>query len=273
MRVKTEKSRLPACGRPVRLPRGLTLVELLVSLGLIAFIAMAFGTILGQARQLVSTSQSVIRANSAASAIAQVIREDLAGLSKEGFLAIYMPNPNEYHLVFTATGVFKSQSQGDPNKSNAVVIDYGLDKSKNTLWRRARLLIAGGPNDAVPKDTFTVNGYLGLYHYGSPSVDANTYSSPPPTIPSWPYGPDSPDKLWPVLATECTGFKVEWLDRGPPPPLKWTTTADFWTHADDVAVPPTHPWPAAVKVTFGLRMGDKTSDAMQYEVICPIMRD
>jgi prepilin-type N-terminal cleavage/methylation domain-containing protein len=252
------------------LPRGLTLVELLVSLGLIAFIAMAFGTILGQARQLVSTSQSVIRANSAASAIAQVIREDLAGLSKEGFLAIGN-DPN--CLVFTATGAFTSQDAANPDHANAAVIDYGLDISKNTLWRRARVMIPrsinpdGEPSKTAAKEPFEVDGYLGLYRNGGITVDPTflTNYTGIPAIPSYPYGPDSPDNLWPVLATECMGFKVERLEAGgwKIPGSGANPDLDAWSFVDTS-------WPAAVKVTFGLRMGDKTSDAMEYEVICPI---
>ena len=263
MRDKTEKLRLPANCRPARLRRGMTLVELLVSMGIIVLIALAFSTILGQSKAVVASTQQLLRANAAASAIAAVIREDFAGLSREGFLAV--ANGPNYYMVFTATGVFH-----DPlipaNTANAAVIDYGLDPTTHVLWRRARPLKETNLlNPTLAPVGETIDGFLGLYRSSSITIDAAFVGNytPAPSLPTPPgYKVSDIPNLWPVLATECMGFKVECWDTAN---NKWDASPAPFTYANPGN------WPKAVKVTFQLRMSDKTTnDTMDYEVICPV---
>jgi prepilin-type N-terminal cleavage/methylation domain-containing protein len=255
--------------------RGLTLVELLVSLGIIVLISLAFGTILGQSRDVVSSTQGIIRANSAASAIAQVIRDDFVGLSKEGFLAV-SNDTNGYHLVFTATGVFQDPNT-PANRANAAVIDYGLDAGKHILWRRARPLIplSGSPGISNVRASY-IDAYLGQYRYGPVGViplPTAYYDAPALPIPPY-YNLDPADigNLWPVLATECRGFGVESFNG-----TTWSSNADTWTFNDDIPNSP-HPWPKAIKVRFSLQTRDRRPNqpanepppTMDYEVICSI---
>jgi len=250
--------------------RGLTLVELLVSLGIIVLISLAFGTILGQSQKVVSSTQGIIRANSAASAIAQVIRDDFVGLSKEGFLAV-SNDPN--YIVFTATGVFQ-ESIPPGRRANAAVIDYGLDGSKHILWRRARPL-SGSAGIANVQASY-IDAYLGQYRHGPVGViplPTAYYDAPALPIPPY-YNLDPADigNLWPVLATECRGFGVESFNG-----TTWSSNADTWTFNDDIPNSP-HPWPKAIKVRFSLQTRDRRPNqpanepppTMDYEVICSI---
>ena len=71
--------------------RGLTLMELLVSVAIISGMIAGFSLIVVQSEKLVKTSTATIRANQAAASIAHIIREDLSRLTMNGFLAVNQP--------------------------------------------------------------------------------------------------------------------------------------------------------------------------------------
>ena len=252
---------------------GMTLVELLVSLGVLMLIGVAFGTILSQTQKVVEQSNALMRCNAAASAIAQVAREDLANLSPEGFLAVYVPtDPDEGHLVFTAVGPFTSKTRPGV-AANAARIDYGIDPNAHNgpgepdglIWRRA-ILLSGvdrlTPADPNVPDT-EPNMWLGRYDPGTPSyVEPNLNTvigyCQPPTIPSNP-SLGNVGGFWPLLARPCKYFRVSWWDGS-----TWQSTTKLWGPGD--------PLPPAIRVLFRLSTGPKAQDYLEYEVICPIRR-
>jgi type II secretory pathway pseudopilin PulG len=260
----------------------LTLVELLVSLGVIVLIALAFGAVLGQTQKVVSSTQGIIRANSAASAIAQVIRDDFLGLSKEGFLMIGSASQGFDQVYFTVTGTFTSKKDSGLC-ANAALIDYG--RTNDDLWRRARLFMPPGAGSAG--DTIS-DMWLGRFRYDrvlfpipppvSTSIQnwlGNQNLVNPPTFPVQ-YNAGNLGDLWPLLGERCERFTIQWLDAATSqwlPSGPWAPYRQIWTY-DDIDNPtnpnPTNPWPKAVKVTFQLRTGEKATDTMDYEVICSI---
>jgi prepilin-type N-terminal cleavage/methylation domain-containing protein len=247
----------------------MTLIELLVALAVLGIITVAFGTIMTQSQRVVDKSNALMQANATASAIAQVLRDDLARFCPQGFLAVHHDGSDaNQRLVFTSVGPFTSLI--DLNiKANAARIDYGLD-SNDTLWRRAILLSAVDTTtgDSNPNDDIDSDVWLGRYDDpNSPSyIDPNdkipNYCSPPP-IPLDPNTPDKVNELWPLLARPCSKFQVSWWNKIN---NNWDTDPKIWT-AEDFANPNA---PSAIKVNFRLRTGPKDQDYLDYEVICPI---
>ncbi len=241
----------------------MTLLELLVSLGVLALIGVAFGAIISQTQKVVNTSNALMRANADASAISGVIREDLTRLSPEGFLAVYQDpiDPNQSHLVFTAVGPFASKIISDPSaRANAARIDYGL-QAGGVLWRRAILLGASGGSDCEP------GTFLGLYAANPGSINQGlikSYCAPPtPPVPTEINTLADVANLWPMLAASCASFKVTWWDVGssgwkapdPNEPKIWTSGMTL---------------PEAVRVQYRLTAGQGETDYLDYEVICPV---
>ncbi len=270
---------------------GMTLIELLVSLGVLAVISIAFATILSQSQRVVARSNALMQANAAASAVSQVLRDDMASLATQGFLAVYDPDPgdpnNSNNLIFTTFGPFTSKV--DPNvTANVARIDYGRlegdpnDPNDDTLWRRAILLTGidttptpWDPND--PNTDYDDSLWLGRYDPNSPdSIEPNDdvgqeYSSPP-MIPTN-VTVANVDQLWPLLARPCTKFEVFWWNDSSPPG-GWDSSTGVWRNGsrwDSIAgwVPDSNP-SEAIKVNFRLKTGPREHEYLDYEVICPI---
>lgn len=256
---------------------GMTLIELLVSLAVMSIIIVAFGTIMTQTQKVVDKSNTLMQANATASAVAQVIREDIASLYKDGFLDTH---GGTVCMDFTAVGTYRSVF--DPNVcSNAARIFYFLDPNaptdpnKQTLFRCAFLLCPQGPPSGGPDangDDVLYNRYLTCYQDGNSGVYgldlSNMWGSQFPSPVTLPITePNQVDKAWPVLATKCTRFAVSFLN---PNTGKWDSNS-----SNGYAWVPSNPssptwWPRAIKVEFRLKTGDRLQDFIDYEVICPV---
>ena len=129
--------------RAPRPPRtGLTLIELMIVLAILAIMVLAVSTMLASARQTVKNSQTLIKANAQARAVAAVLRADIQALCKDGFLAItwrratFSMEKRAHqtgkevtvtlpHLIFTSVGSFRSKL--DPYLvGSAARVEYGL---------------------------------------------------------------------------------------------------------------------------------------------------
>jgi prepilin-type N-terminal cleavage/methylation domain-containing protein len=240
-----------------RVADGMTLIELLVSLGVLAVISIAFATILSQSQQVVTRSNALMRANATASAIAQTLRNDLARFCPEGFLALYSDTGGAQHLIFTAVGPFTSLT--DPNiTANAARIDYGCTASGD-LWRRAILLtgtdISGTPWIASDPNDYDQSLWLGRYdpnspEYRDPALYLNGYCQAP-TIPAdKQVTAANVNELWPLLARPVTDFNVALWDG---------TTWRQPTAGNSLSLATA----AAVQVRF-------TLGGIPYEVVCPL---
>lgn len=118
--------------------RGLTLIELLVSVGVLAIMILAFNLVLVPSQRLVSKSTTTMKVNNAAAAISDLLRDDLRQASQKGFLCITWGNDtqtNELHprLVFTAPGPARSLTSDVQGAGRLVCVGVIPD---SYLWRQ-----------------------------------------------------------------------------------------------------------------------------------------
>ncbi|MCJ7543470.1 MAG: hypothetical protein MUP47_02715 [Phycisphaerae bacterium] len=258
----------------------MTLIELLVSLGVLSVICIAFATIMAQTHRVVNSSNALMQANATAAAVAQTLRDDLASLSTQGFVAVYTDTNGDSHLIFTAVAPFKGRTATTSNvRANAARIDYGWtdnttpnDPNDDLLWRRAILMtgtvgISPDPNgDQKLEDDVDPNMWLGAYQEINPSAIPWDRYYQDPNIPTEVKTPADADLLWPMLARPCLAFRVSWWDK---PNSRWDTNSHTWT-PPDFASPATPPPPPAIRVNFSIKTGPKEQDKLDYEVICPL---
>ncbi len=134
--------------------KGMTLIELLVSISILTIIILLFSTIISQSQELVSASTKTMRGNSEISAVVSVIRNDLRSITKQGFLCITETNGSPV-MFFTKVG--PTQSLTSPIRSNATCVSYGMVPNQavgatdSILWRQGWILrdMGGSP---VPQD-------------------------------------------------------------------------------------------------------------------------
>lgn len=217
--------------RPTR--AGLTLIELLVSVGILVIMLLAFGVILTGSQEVVARSQATMRSNSAAAAIADVIRNDLRQATKNGFLCIMQdpadPNGNPILTVMTA-GV--SESGINEVVGTARLVSYGIcdnqaDPNEQILWRKGWVLAIDPNNpdpnnprdDVIPSD-YAVFQQLPRYIPLPPppwSLDSviTTYISRPEDITIPPQQLSDIDTLWQCLAVRCSELSIMWTDGEP----------------------------------------------------------
>ncbi len=267
---------------------GLTLVELLVTLAIIAAMILAFSMILSSSQKVVSSSQAMMRANAAAEAIARTIRLDFQFISKEGFLAI-----RDGHLVFTTAGLFPIGQAGSLSDDNANIdskasgfgtgqtVTYGLstnpvdeDNMNNSVLYRQVFVLDGeylGPGDP-PLDVW--NMYLSrMLRWTQADVDDQVdqlISATPDTIRIPPLNNfASAEKLRMVMNHRVSDLTIEWASQiDAQGNLVWRDDDKVWSHHNRSN------WPLAVRVRF--KILDEAlpeefhEDSLVYEVVCSI---
>ncbi len=77
--------------------RAFTLLEMLIAVGAVALIAVGLARVFSAAGQTVRVGTKVSRLNESAALIERQIREDIAGMSRGGFLVIVNERADEYH--------------------------------------------------------------------------------------------------------------------------------------------------------------------------------
>ena len=204
--------------------KGLTLIELLVSVTILVIMILAFGTILSQGQKVVTRSQRIIRANAQAAAIAQVFRRDVASITTDGFL--HIGSGDAPAMVFTSVGSFTSQTSSlDPTpQANAAVICYsgGNDSSTGAqgkiLCREAHLLTkpAGAPAWNVTTSDIT-NLYLSdiqMEATGATPANIKDKFGGHASIPTLPTNLTDAQKTWSILVNGCTDVKATYRVKG-----------------------------------------------------------
>ncbi len=148
----------PAAARRAGL--GLTLIEMMVAVGILSLLILAFSQILGTTQQVVSEAQDLMRSNAKASAIENVIRPDMTQVSQQGFLAIIQdrmiteslskPRGGRPFLVASLAG--PTASKQTPLQAGSSILVYGLcpnaadegaDQRSWILYRQNWLLPGG----------------------------------------------------------------------------------------------------------------------------------
>ena len=268
MTATSSKSAAPCPPRTAHRAAGMTLMELMVSVAILAGMIMAFNIILSRSQQIVSDTQKLMRGNATTLSIAQVIRRDIGSITRYGFMDL-SNNSGEPMLIFTTAGAVQSVT-GDA-KGNASLVCYRLAKNsadgnkKTILCRQAWIL---GQDDPAIADDYQYS--LADIHSDSTimpgiisGVTGNdlTLSVPPANYTDL-------TNLWQVLSKDVTGFDIRVIT-----PSGQANTGQ-WTHLQG-----NDTWPTLVRFKFTVpatsdpgRAGREpgTNDNPIFEIICSV---
>ena len=216
------------CGGPAR-RRGMTLVELLVSVGVLSVMILAFSTILTQSQQFISLAHASRRSHALAASIARIIRRDIRQISQDGILAITTADDGSPMLIVTAVGPASSiMADTEAVSSTARLICYGeadnnaSNKVKGTrlLWRPSYVLVGDSATGGLAADCLDLS--LGMLkamtreqihtrvidqEIGGLNAAANTQLRVP--VENDLAGIED---LWQVLAAGCSDLSITWTN-------------------------------------------------------------
>jgi prepilin-type N-terminal cleavage/methylation domain-containing protein len=278
MTKPTQTSQQPA--RPAsRRFAGFTLIELMVSISIMAIIMLAFGGLMTRTNVVVTQGEKRMRADASASAISRLIRNDIRKMTKNGFLRM-----SSDKLMFVIAG--KTQSAFSEQSGDGAIIIYGRDEGSNVLYRKILVLAKKAPTTAGKEEVdcllWNNNGVrtpldlaeLQVMSTGKMTeimdqvvsdIEDDSLAYPPRTL------HQVTKTMWMVLAGGCKELKItsrstkknEWKDGG-------------GTHTRHNQ----SSWPAALKFKFKLSADSlvgaaiaeagTTSGDVEYEIICPI---
>ena len=216
----------------------MTLIELTVSLAILALMVLAFGQVLTSSQKVVAGSQGVMDSSAAAAAITQQLRDDLACQTPEGFLAIIAPVDGD-PVTATRPGLLLASIRPlvsryppappatEPVRANAALIWYGAlsdtapRRNDRPLLARQAWLLNGMlsapplPNSDIFPDPMTGGG-MTLARLGRlrrdivrtwvlPTLNNTGGVSTSPML-----GAAGTDRLWEVMAEDLREMSVTW---------------------------------------------------------------
>jgi len=255
---------------------GFTLTEMLVSVAVLAVMVIAFSQILSQVRKVVAHAQLTIRTNTAAAAIAEVIRRDFREVTKSGFL--YMRNDC---IMATTAGAQHSLAAMNATTATGSAVYYGLNG--DVLSRQGWLLPGEGsvdPNDDIwdeggeNLDLADLTAMTEAEALTACSGKADSSASvalvvPPTTL-------AEVNQMWRVLTTNVSSLQIHWGTVSGTN-VTWTQApadpqmgSGFWTHHNRDS------WPDLARIRFTLNDGAFEKRALPgglngvYEVVCRI---
>lgn len=201
--------------------RGLTLIELLVTVGILVIMILTFGQIITASQKAVTTSQSAMRTCAAGAAIEKVIRDDLRKITRNGFLCITHDGNNTHppQLVAVTAGITLSKT--DPVIGNGGIIALGLCANQAggdpVLYHQALVLANGVMATDSDVLAYDLESVVRLSRDGMNTVAnsvANTWAPggffPSIRIPA--NDVDDITALWQVLASECYALSIMWAN-------------------------------------------------------------
>ncbi|MFP4214396.1 MAG: type II secretion system protein J [Phycisphaerae bacterium] len=279
--------------------RGLTLIELLVAVAILAMLILSFSMILSTSQRVVTASNSHMRKNTTATALSQILRADLRRVTQSGFMCIAETSSGDM-LILTQAGL--AESVTSPNTGGGSVVTIGLcdtdGMDEQTLFRQGWVLNDRGLSDGdmqnwdlseltvLPREDPGGGGTNSVDEYVEYAIGQAPSSV---TIPIQQQA--DLHELWQALAPGCTELKIRWTDGtrdsdglkwyGPgseanDPDIEYTVGSTdehyraLWTNENQTN------WPVAVKLTFTLKDvalpdADRAeSEGNEYEVICTI---
>lgn len=221
-----------------RRAHGLTLVELLVAVGILSMMILAFATIMNQSRKVVTGSQSIMRANTAAEAIMQSFRDSIRRMTQNGFLCIdteYAGTTTVPRLYLTTAGVADSKTMAESGTGSFSC--FGLcnasSGTERILWRQEWVLRPGIGSWEQDVDQDTIRNAdlsqvqsLPRYSAANNSDDVNDLVNFLANIAPASLNP-SPSTLaevnaaWQLLASQCDHLTISWTDGSPGTFLQW----------------------------------------------------
>ena len=198
---------------------GMTLMELMVSLAILAIMILMANSLLVRSRRTVRLAQDTIKANANVRAATDRLRADLASATNEGFLAIVYYPDDTPHLIFTTVSTYRSVL--DPLSANACTIDIGLtNDADQVLWRRARLHDATTPGMANDHVNWALVGYrmnllqprTVIQNILSPAAPIPMELTKPPTMTLPVMNLQDAAGIWPYMIADVQELKIQWTD-------------------------------------------------------------
>jgi prepilin-type N-terminal cleavage/methylation domain-containing protein len=209
-----------------RAPRGLTLIELLVSVTILTVMILAFSTILVQSQRFISITQATRRSHALAATVARIVRNDIRRATQSGFMAIGADADNNGRLVFSTAGVthgLVASSAGSGSLICYGLVMNDLDKTRTILWRPEYVY-----NDTEINPSFQTTDdsvQLSSLAIQSMSRDPNggglslrdvaaefLNKRPDDTLRVPPRELGQINDLWQVLGSNCRDLSVMWTD-------------------------------------------------------------
>lgn len=234
--------------------RGLTLIELMVAVSLLCIMIVAFSMIVAEARKVVSTSQASLRANTAAVALEQAIRDDIRRATQNGFLCISTRGGQPAIYCATAGPAGSMTDWADPTlmKSNGKIVAYAVDATGNLV--RGSWLIRPEPNAWDSTKDFWWSKDIadfqiinkGALHAGiiAPLDVSDGSANDVLANVTWP--PTNSTQIansWKFLAANVSGMTIQWTDG--------TTRADGSMNWYGASSPRATPEPAPAMLKYG----------------------
>ncbi len=200
--------------------RAVTLIELMVAVAILSIMIGAFSLIVSESQKVVSSSSARMRSNQAAGAVAQVLRDDMRQVSKNGFFCITM-NGGLPRMMFITAGLTYSITSSA--KGTGTLTCYGLVDNQadgttdNILWRQGWVLDStGAPQDDKWGIDLATLQSLPRYLLGGDNdindkinfIATNSPSSimvPPQTLVDI-------NALWQCLSAGCNALSIMWTD-------------------------------------------------------------
>ncbi len=275
--------------------RGMTLMELMVSVAILSIMILGFSNVLSQTQRVVNDSQRLMRANASIASISQLMRTDFRNVSKIGFMKI-----KGDFIAFSTAGPAYSLTSNQRGLGKFIAYRVADDlgntaTDKEVLCRQAFVLSeAGIAPDVTPLDVWGLD-LAGLQIQNptalstlADSIDTNASYQPLVAVP--PISPTNFKNSWQVLVGGVqSNFSIRYgqvaveYDSANPGQLKrkilsWTTTANKVWHRFDQ-----NGWPDFVSIQFGVKdrsaqydalraAGGSTGTARVYEIVCGINR-
>ena len=209
--------------------RGMTLMELIVAVAVLAIMILGFGQIVGQAQRVVTVSQNNMRSNAIAEAINRTIQNDLSKITKNGFLCISQQTETNAwpQLFFLKAGTTRSKTHNVTGLAG--VSSYGQADNKHTndeygdtlsglfirqSWVLSTLSVSG-PSDIWNSDLSAIQAKTRdeLHDLvGRPGVMDGLRDALPGSLYVPPVEPNDLNALWQVLSAEVNGVSIMWAD-------------------------------------------------------------
>lgn len=275
--------------------RGMTLMELMVSVAILSIMILGFSNVLSQTQRVVNDSQRLMKANAAVASISQLMRSDFRSVSKIGFMKIR----GDFIAFSTAGPSFSlTSNQRGLGKFIAYRVTDDLGNTatdKEVLCRQAFVLSETGiAPDVTPMDVWGLD--LANLQAQNPTalssladtIDTNASYQPQVAVP--PISVANFKSSWQVLLNGVqSNFGIRYgqvsieYDPSNPSQIKrryitWTTTAGQTWHRFDQ-----NGWPDFVSIQFGVMeksgqyeglraAGGAIGGSRIFEIVCGINR-
>lgn len=198
-------------------PSGLTLIELMVASTIIVILILIVGRILVQVQQVVRISQATIRGDQKATAIRQVLIDDLRRVTQHGFLCIGQASDGKPFLMVSKAGPTVSVTGGTNGNGGIAGLGMCRDRTNNDMtWHCTWVLNRNSPQencDYFDNDLADVQKLTRVGCNGTVDYLLN------PTNKMVPIQLNSPvqnladvSSAWKVLSTQASELQILWSD-------------------------------------------------------------